>query len=133
MRGNPVAITRDKDFRTKFAAFVPRDMLSKIVNNNVDDYIESIYNSLQKVYNAMDDYRVFEMACEATLNKYGVEQLMTALLMGINGNYGYFTNGGEMRFREKLMRIPPETFRKYANEYLKILKQQQEDEQHRGR
>lgn len=133
LQGNLAAITRDKEFRFKFAKYVSSETLNQIVNGDLYTYVVNISNAVNKDSSTMDYYNVFDMACNATLKKYSLAQLQTALLMGINGNYRYFTNGGQMMYRDKLRKIPSEIFIRYANERLQQLNNQFGDDHQKRR
>lgn len=95
-KDNPLAITRTNNFRNRFIANLPYDMILQITNNDIVGYVQKHLKAkgIAKLSatNDKEDYNLFIEACIATYNKYGNSQLIDAISNAAFGDYGYFTN-----------------------------------------
>ncbi|MFV0249896.1 MAG: hypothetical protein ACK5HP_02535 [Bacilli bacterium] len=100
VNGNLKSITRDNDFRNKFENSMNMEIINKITNYDLSSYIESIQkneyrnNYQKKTQNKM---KLLENISTCTYEKYGYNQLSSALRQAVNGNYQLFTNTNNNR------------------------------------
>lgn len=88
VNGDVNAITRDNNFRSLFQQHIPPAKLTSIIGD-INTYINK-YINLKK---QNDNYNMFLYGSIETYKKYDYNQLHTAVINAINGNYEYFTNG----------------------------------------
>lgn len=101
--GNARAITRDNNYRYKFMKFLTPQKLMEVTNYNIEEYVEGhLENKIVKNSSAKN-YETYLNACIQTYRKYGSEQLYTAIISSIKGNFNYFTNGFNS-YRDTLIR-----------------------------
>ena len=104
---------------------------SKTVGNyfqKVQNYMDPNYqkNNIVSINRIMNEaYGAFVDACNATLEKYGINQLYGALFEGLHGYFKSFTNAGSNSYRINLVRnCSQEEYNKYANEKIDEIKQE---------
>lgn len=94
IKGNINAITRTNDFRELFKKYVPPSKLISLTGNvsaYVNNYIETKKTNQQNIQ--MNNYNIFLFASIETYKKYGYNQLYSAIINGMKGDFSYFTNG----------------------------------------
>ena len=96
LNGEERGITRDNNYRLRFTKSLPRELILRITNQDIQGYIDRILMNKSR--------NIFEQACDATLKKHGRFQLQAALEKGMIGLYDYFTNDGERYLRENMIR-----------------------------
>jgi len=120
LSGNIKGITRDNDFRKKFADHLSPVIVDNVTNGNSIEYINNTLVGLDE--SNEKDKKGYEVLCNSsieTLKKYGNEQLSAALKHGEEGNYGFFTDGGSNRFRNQLSTfVKPSRIKNYCMRYL---------------
>ena len=109
--GNVRNITRDFNFRQRFISTLDKDRINAITNNDLITYIKKLSNQNDTKYND------FIGACQATLTKYGREQLRAAINKALKGNYGAFTNSMG-NYRNKIERLTKEELMECIEELL---------------
>lgn len=127
-----------EDILTNFSNVIDFINISLHENIPTEYYFEKISNYMNKNYkNSLnqrfseflpkkdiineDNYHFFKDACDATLEKYGEFQLITALKNGLKGNFKYFTNGGKRLRADLIHNVSKEEFDIYANGLLEEL------------
>lgn len=118
--GNILGITRDKGFRDKFYKHLSPNVVYNITNGNsmkyISDTIVDVDESNEK------DIKGYQVLCNSSLEtakKYGDRQLCVALKKGQEGEFGYFTNGGENNYRKQLTSsVRPSRIKNYCMRYL---------------
>ena len=96
-------ITRDNNFRTRFAS-IDKKTFSSIMHDNPKLYIETVLGMVSISLSDTDKYNLFTAAMAATANKYGVEHLDQAIRKMLDGDFGSITNESNYRlqlFKEK--------------------------------
>ena len=96
--GNVKGITRDNNYRQLFQDFLTVDIVSSIIGNNIEQYVNDTIRRLNPGYDA------FLSACKATYIKYGRNQLISAIDQAIKGDFTRFTNDGR-GLRERLKEL----------------------------
>lgn len=110
------AITKDKNFRDKFSKFLSKDIITEITGNDLPNYVINIQNNQN-----INKMQILENVSCATFNKYGFNQLKTALTSSLSNNYSYFTDGN-MNLRKNLIEnVKPEEIINLCKLYLKYL------------
>lgn len=104
MKGNNNAITRDNGYRQKFELYLPTDMIKFITNNNIKEYVNNHLTKKIKKQTPIEGYNLFLNACIETYKKYGANQVYNAIGSGLNGDYGYFTNG-KVGYRDMMRQV----------------------------
>lgn len=130
-QNNHNAITKDNNFRNNFLKYLNKQDILYICQNNISSYIYAILgiSNIQNTTNVNQNidnqnanykYELFVNACVATLQKYGDEQLNTAITEAMTkGNYNYFTNGNTKLRNQMINLITPQDIQHFHLLYLK--------------
>lgn len=95
-------ITREKGMRDNFIKNQINGEDIKRVLNEVNDYYQVWFNAINRTY-----------------LKYGEYQAKAAIYNGLLGDYSNITNGGEKRYREKLIEhVTKEQFKEYCKAFI---------------
>lgn len=116
INGNQKAITRDKNFRTYFINYLSSNDILKIVNGNIEGYIQSF------VPNEIENENLFNLIQEAlteTYNKYGFIHTKTAIFALITSNNASYITNGNKSYRDRLSKYSYEEISKQFNEIAK--------------
>ncbi len=122
--GHNNVITRECDFRKKFATYLSPEKVLQLTNYDIKKYVQNYIQEKKQCETTFvpDDklYNLVLNACQATYQKYGYAQLKKAIEMGCSGAYNYFTNGNE-KYRNQLQQLlPAQEFMKYCEQIVRI-------------
>lgn len=119
--GHSDVITRECDFRKKFATYLSTRKVLELTNYDVTRYVQN-YIQEKKQSTVMVDNSSFELvmnACKATYQKYGYRQLKEAIEKGCSGLYDYFTNGNG-KYRSQLQSsVSAQQFTQYCQQIIR--------------
>ena len=124
IENSPDYITRDNNFRNRFIAFLNKDIIFEITNNNVSNYIETTLGinkqqEKEENFESGNYYSMIYNALNATFEKYGHKQLRAAVNHGLKGDYSYFTNDYNLRHFLK-QNVSEEMFKGYILDLLEL-------------
>lgn len=100
--GDPLVITREGNFRDLFMNEIRPDDVLEITNNNIYDYVSSFINKDNNKKFDDSNYVKFCNACKSTLEKYNYKQLYCAVVNGASGEFKFFSNGNNEKYRHFL-------------------------------
>lgn len=116
INGNKKAITRDKNFRTDFINYLPSSDILKIVNGNIEGYIQSFASNKIENENLLN---LIQEALTETYNKYGFIHAKTAIFALITSNDASYITNGNNNYRDRLSKY---SYEEISSQFNKIAK-----------
>lgn len=97
INGNLNSITREKGFRSLFRQYLSPNQVLEIADYDIENYMVEVYLKSQQ-----SKYNLFQRACQATYQKYGLSQLVKAISESLDGKFSYMTESSKEKLRTKL-------------------------------